>query len=220
MNPKVAIIVQGRANYLNDLIKSYSKCEHKVILSTFDAINPVQDISVLLSVPPKDEKFMFYQSKGVLSALEILKKSHNLFLKIRSDFIINVDDVNRLVDILVEKYERNKKIISYSASFNSFRCVQDWIIFGNYEQVKNYFTILPRWNRVSSPETAFYKSYLQSSGYPLVDVKQSDRYFDFIILDIIKSNIKIEVFKGRYEYMDIKHYGLIDKTHDIYFGNA
>ena len=52
----------------------------------------------------------------------------------------------------------------------------------------------------------------------LPNIKLLTKYFDFICKEIIDNNININIFVGNEKYkkfVDIKHYGTIDKTHII-----
>jgi len=225
---KVAIIIQGRAINFDEIVNSFSECEHKVLFCGWvgDVLKKTNNIDVLLLDKPTQilPNYCNYQSKGVLLGIEYLKKQgYTHFLKLRWDMIPNKNDVNKLLNLFITKYKKNKKPIFYSVSLNEVSMIQDWLLFGDEFDHLHYWGINNNIDNSICAEHTFFLNMVKSKNIPigiedLPNIKLLTKYFDFICKEIIDNNININIFVGNEKYkkfVDIKHYGTIDKTHII-----
>lgn len=224
---KTAIIIQGRINNFDKIIESFSKSKYKVLFCSWDDydIKTTNNVEVLLIKKPNNvlPRYCNYQSEGVLAGINYLKeKGYTHFLKLRWDMIPNKDDVNKFVEIFIEKY--NNKPIFYSVSINHCSMLQDWLLFGSELDHIKYWTIID--NNLHGSQVAehiFFLNLMKANNLKLnlndlSNIKLLNQYIDFSCKEIIEKEIKIDMFVNNENYksiVDIKHYGTVDLTHVI-----
>lgn len=206
----VGIVIQGKTTYYQLIEQRFSGVDLPIVFSTYDSDAIDGSIPVLQSVDPGIvysnffDKYSYYQSRGVMDGIEYLKKLDcDLFLKFRSDIIPDsYKDVCTLVSCLKDRFDRNKKIISYSLSINQCCQVQDWIIFGTENHHKTYWTNCDDNAQYFTAEHRFFDNYSKNNNLGLTledmrDVEKIRLHYDFCIDDIIQNNIRLKIFYGR-----------------------
>jgi hypothetical protein len=222
---KIGIIIQGRDINFDKLVESFSMCEYKVLFCGWegDNIESNGNVEVLLLEKPNTilPRYCNYQSEGVLGGVSYLrKKGYTHFLKLRWDMIPDKNDVNRFINLFINKY--NNKPIFYSVSINYCSMLQDWLMFGTESDHLSYWKIVD--NELHGTDVAEHIFFLNFSKANNLQLNLNDlnnidvliKYFDFLCKDIIENNIKIDMFVGNDKYntiVDIKHYGTTDNTH-------